>query len=33
MFNIETDSLYRAEDAADAWRRTTKMLNQYQPLP
>ncbi len=32
MFNIETDSLYRAEDAADAWRRTTKMLSQYQPL-
>ena len=23
---------YRAEDAADAWQRTIKMLSQYQPL-
>ena len=23
---------YRAEDAADAWQRTTRMLSQYQPL-
>jgi dienelactone hydrolase len=32
MFNLKTEGSYRAEDAADAWRRTTKMLNQYQPL-
>jgi dienelactone hydrolase len=33
MFNLEIKGYYRAEDAADAWRRTTNMLNQYQPLP
>jgi len=34
VFNIpEAKQVYRAEDAADAWQRTTKMLSQYQPLP
>jgi dienelactone hydrolase len=34
MFNLENQVLdfYRADDAADAWQRTTKMLGQYQPL-
>ena len=32
-FNHEIEKRnYRAEDAADAWQRTTKMLSQYQPL-
>ena len=26
------DKAYRAEDSADAWKRTTKMLSLYQPL-
>jgi pimeloyl-ACP methyl ester carboxylesterase len=30
-FNL-TGSDYRAEDAADAWQHTIKMLSQYQPL-
>jgi dienelactone hydrolase len=29
-FNLGSD--YRAEDSADAWQRTIKMLSQYQPL-
>ena len=34
MFNLKIEGLdfYRAEDAADAWQRTTKMLSEYQPL-
>lgn len=34
MFNLKIDGLnfFRAEDSADAWQRTTKMLGQYQPL-
>ncbi len=34
MFNLKIEVLdfYRAEDTADAWQRTTKMLGQYQPL-
>ena len=32
-FNLEDSGKeYRAEDAADAWQRTLKMLSQYQPL-
>jgi dienelactone hydrolase len=35
-FNLKTWDLdpnkYRAEEAADAWQRTIKMLRQYQPL-
>ncbi len=30
-FNLAVPA-YRAEDAADAWRRTTEMLAQYQPM-
>jgi len=34
MFNLKVEGLdfYRPEDAADAWKRTTQMLVQYQPL-
>ena len=34
MFNLKIVgfNFYRAEDAADAWQRATKMLGQYQPL-
>jgi carboxymethylenebutenolidase len=32
-FTWENSPAYRAEDSADAWQRTTKMLSQYQPLP
>jgi dienelactone hydrolase len=31
-FNLVNTRGYRAQDAADAWQRTTKMLSQYQPL-
>jgi dienelactone hydrolase len=31
-FTWENTPIYRPEDVADAWQRTTKMLSQYQPL-
>ncbi len=31
-FNLADWGGYRAEDSADAWQRTIKMLGQYQPL-
>ena len=31
-FNLRTFGTFRAEDAADAWQRTSRMLRQYQPL-
>ena len=30
-FNLRSSN-YRGEDDADAWRRTTEMLQRYQPL-
>ncbi len=32
-FTWVNTTIYRTEEAADAWQRTTKMLSQYQPLP
>jgi len=32
IFNRANTPNFRAEDAADAWQRTTKMLSQYHPL-
>ena len=31
-FNLKTSAYYSAEEAADAWQRTIKMLRQYQSL-
>jgi len=31
-FNLAIPQVYRAQDAADAWRRTTDFLKQYHPM-